>query len=583
MTGLNFPTHLSRYTSVTIIAILLFVANNAAGAPDHAQHTVLQSVAAESSWDFFTNYGHYFARTHCLVKADGTPDWGWIIASIVLNVGVLLGYLLIFRFWCKSYYAEAKHDRNPQLMYLALIFLLCATTGYFFQIVMIWWPGYRLQVVFLGMLSIVTWLFAANAGGMRASFSAFRLQRELEQSLRNRTSDLEKLVTERTQELEQARHDADAANQAKSRFVAHMSHEIRTPLTAILGYASLLDSSERPLNPAQNSEYLNTVRHAGQHLLAVINDILDISKIEAGHVDLAIAPVNIRQLCHDLAQLFNGRANEKGLLLKTTVSDTVTQMLNLDAMRMRQIIANLLGNAVKYTDQGQIELLVKYEFRQLVIQVTDTGPGISVDKLRMLFQPFTQVDDSMSRRFGGTGLGLSISRKLAERMGGTATAKSDLGKGSVFTIAVPAQISPSGSESSPQSAASQSLDSTALTGRRILVAEDHLSLRNLAVLCLQKAGAEVVAVSNGDEAIQAIANQTFDLILLDMQMPVRDGYTTASDLRAGGFTKPIVAFTAHAFSSERNASIDAGCSHTLTKPFEPTQIASTLAGYIIEA
>ena len=578
-----------RYPSITrraIVAILLALsaapvafaqANPHADHASHAQVVELDEATASTSYDYFTNFGNYMARTHCMVRADGTPDWPWIITYIALNIGVLTGYLLIFRFWCKSYFAEAKIDRNSALMNLALIFLLCATTGYLFSIVMFFWPAYRLQAIFLAVLSVVTWVFATKAGGLRASFSAFRLERELQESLRQRADELEKLVAERTSEAETAKREAIKANEAKSRFVAHMSHEIRTPLSAMLGYTALLGEQEN-IDAEMRRDYVETVRNAGDHLLGIINDILDFSKMEAGKMELAVAPSNIRNVAAEVVRLFDVRAKEKGLSLQLDVESDVPEVLLFDAVRIKQILSNLVGNAVKYTDTGRVDVLVKYEFKQLVLQVRDTGPGISEDRCKDLFQPFVQVDGSMSRRHGGTGLGLTICRRFAERMGGTASVHSKVGRGSTFTVSIPASAA-KGTPKSDQSV-ERALESNLLQGRTILIAEDHVRLRQLTAMCIEKAGAEVVAVTNGDEALAAVAGRHFDLILLDMQMPIRDGYATARQLRAEGVSAPIVAFTAHAFSSERDACIAAGCSHCLTKPFDPAQLASLLASFM---
>lgn len=542
-------------------------------------------VSRASTWDWFSNFGAYFPKTHCLVRADGTPDWPWIIGLIVLNVGVLAGYLQIYRFWHRSYFSELPSDRNPKLMYLALIFLLCAITGYAFSIVLTFWPAYRLQALFLAALTVVTWAFAWNANDLRASFSAFRLQRELEQSLRDRAAELERLVSERTAELEAARQEAIAANEAKSRFVAHMSHEIRIPLTAMLGYATLLDEQDEQLDRAQRREYTGVVRQSGQHLLGIINDVLDFSKIEAGHMEISPEPTDVPALVRDCVALFVPRAQQRGNTIGVEVQSDLHRPLLLDGMRLRQMLANLLGNAVKFTENGRINVTVRYVpvdgHHELQLQVRDTGPGISEEKLRTLFQPFTQGDASMSRRFGGTGLGLTICRRLAQLMGGSATSVSTVGEGSTFTIQIPA-ASVSSAQPAPVAAKPRGLASNALQGKRLLVAEDHPRLRQLTVLCLEKAGAQVVTAANGEEAVAAVAGQAFDLILLDMQMPIKDGYATAGELRAGGFTRPIVAFTAHAFESEKARCLQAGCSHVLTKPFEPGEIAQTLASFIAE-
>jgi signal transduction histidine kinase/ActR/RegA family two-component response regulator len=578
--------HMLKHGWLVLVAVsVLSCASMSLAEPvhDHTQGVASTAGAAEASSDFFTNFGAYMARTHCMVRADGTPDWPWIYATIVLNAGVLIGYLLIFRFWYTSYFAEAKIDRNPALMMLAAIFLLCATTGYLFSILLFWWPAYRLQVVFLGLLTIVTWAFSFRSAGMRVSFSAFRLQRELEQSLRNRAVELEQQVAERTAALERAHHEATTANESKSRFVAHMSHEIRTPLSALIGYAALLEEQRDQLTPEQHSEYVQTVRQSGQHLLGVINDILDLSKIEAGKLDISRAPTDVRGLVERCIRLFMPRAEEKGLALEGSVDPSVPQALSIDAMRMQQILSNLISNAVKFSDAGRVEAKVTYEAGQLVLGVRDTGPGIEPDKLKVLFQPFTQVDDSMSRRHGGTGLGLAISRKLAQLMGGTVTATSTPGVGSVFTITIPADVTEP--VATPEEAQSRSpLENDLLAGRLILIADDHDKLRKLTSFCLEKAGAKVVSVGNGDDVlIAATGDASFDLILLDMQMPIRDGYATATELRSRGYGGPIVAFTAHALSAERDACLAAGCSHRLTKPFDPATLAETIRSIIDES
>lgn len=534
-------------------------------------------VTLSSRLDFFTNYGTYMPRLHCMIRADGTPDWPWIIVYVALNIGVLTGYLLIFRFWCKSYYAEAPIDRNPALMNLALIFLLCATTGYLLSILMFWWPAYRLQALFLAVLAVVTWVFASKAGGLRASFSAFRLERELQESLRQRAAELERLVAERTAEAEKAKQEAIQANEAKSRFVAHVSHEIHTPLTAMLGYTTLL-GEKKDLDETTRHEYVSTVRNAGEHLLGIINDILDLSKVEAGKLELHITPCDIRAIAGEVIRLFEARASEKGLKLELTVEPDVPQALMFDAIRVRQILSNLVSNAIKYTERGRVDVIVKYEFKQMVMQVRDTGSGISEDRCQDLFKPFVQLDQSMSRRQGGTGLGLVICRRFAERMGGTVTVQSKVGRGSTFTASIPAP--PADGAQHVEASTEQGLKSDVLSGKTILVAEDHPRLRQLTAFCIEKAGATVVTATNGDQVLLAASEKDFDLILMDMQMPIRDGYSTAKNLRERGYTGPIVAFTAHAFASEKNACLEAGCSHCLTKPFDPARLASTLAEYI---
>ena len=556
----------------------------------HANET--GTAKASSSWDVFTNYGNYLPRTHCLLRADGTPDWPWIIFSVVANVGVLSGYILIFRFWRRSYTAEAPADRNKKLMYLAWIFLLCAISGYLMPIVMVVWPAYRLQVLFMCALTVVTWQFAWNITDLRASFSAFRVQREFEESLKHRAVELERLVSERTAQLESARQEAMAANEAKSLFVAHMSHEIRTPLTAMLGYAALVDDAT--ITNAQRHEAVATVRDSGQHLLNVINDILDLSKIEAGRLEIVPQPTLLKPCIEETFNLFSVRAKENGNVMRLTMSPDLPERVVIDAMRLRQILANLISNAVKFTHNGFVDLFVNYEHTptdmRLQIIVRDAGAGITPDVMAQLFRPFSQGDASMTRVHGGTGLGLAICRRLCELMGGNINATSTPGQGATFTVSLAAppafnavtqedsKIESPTSNNHTETTTNTNDLSTLLKGRHVLLADDHLQLRKLTEIFLKKGGATVTAVSNGQEMLDHISANasTYDLILLDMQMPVLDGYTTASRLREQGFSKPIVAFTAHALESERKRCLDAGCSHCVTKPVELEQLLKQL-------
>ena len=273
----------------------------------------LCSGTAANSWDFFTNYGRYMPRIHCLTGADGGPDWPWIIGLIALTSGVIAGYLRIFVFWRRSYLEVPPKDRNRKLMDLAYVFLWCAICGYAMSITMFFWPAYRLLAIFLVILNVFTWKFATSLDAFRVSFSARQLQRELSEALGRRNAELERVVAERTMELEQARTEADAASATKSAFLANMSHEIRTPMTAILGFADLL--SDHTQSEADRDACVQTIRRQGDHLLTVINDILDLSKIEAGKLEVERIAASPAAIIEDIHALFSPKAAAKGITL----------------------------------------------------------------------------------------------------------------------------------------------------------------------------------------------------------------------------------------------------------------------------
>jgi PAS domain S-box-containing protein len=402
-------------------------------------------------------------------------------------------------------------------------------------------------------------------------------------------------------ELMDARLRAQAASSAKSEFLANMSHEIRTPMTAILGYADLLAMEGPLVNQSQRCrEYIETIRRNGEQLLRIINDILDISKIEAGKMTAEKVSTNPAQLIQEVAALMNVRAQEKGLELSVVFETKIPEALQTDPLRLRQILINLVGNSLKFTDKGSVVIATGYqpEDKTLRIKVVDTGIGMSPAHLSQIFEAFTQGDASTTRKFGGTGLGLHISRRFAEILGGKLVASSKEGHGSTFELSIPADecskpievqrrtnlFSPSdlsgvvadSQESSPVAAGP-------LHGLRILFAEDGPDNQKLFSFILRKAGANVHVVDNGRQAVQALTcDQSldgplmdpcpFDLLLTDMAMPELDGYETVSMLRAKGAQIPIIALTAHALDSDIEKCFDVGCNDCATKPANKTQL-----------
>lgn len=444
--------------------------------------------------------------------------------------------------------------------------------------------------------------------------------------------------------LEEANQRAELASQAKSEFLANMSHEIRTPLTAILGFAEILNRDFDSIETEERSNLVGRMQSNGEHLLSLINDILDLSKIEVGKIELEKIECQPRTIFEEVMSMMILRAKEKQLELHLTFDENVPGIIISDASRLRQILVNLVGNAIKFTDQGKVEIRCHCQANpetdsvDLVATVSDTGIGLTDDQISRLFQPFVQADSSTTRRFGGTGLGLTISKRLAEMLDGSITLESHPGKGSRFTLTVPTGLDvnsnqfnakqlatglpewgSTGSEqaetgpaetvksdavlvdnsSSPDAnpgegqqseraastgTAEIAIDESTLEGRRIMLAEDGVDNQQLISFVLTKAGAEVVVKEDGKQAIQSILEdgkkgRPYDLILMDMQMPVLDGYAATARLRAAGFIGPIIAITAHAMSSDREKCLKAGCDDYVSKPIKREALIGLISKY----
>jgi PAS domain S-box-containing protein len=398
-------------------------------------------------------------------------------------------------------------------------------------------------------------------------------------------------ITERRRaeiELQKAKADAEAANRAKSEFLANMSHEIRTPMTAILGFADMV------LEPNQTeegrTECVRTIHRNGTYLLEIINGILDLSKIEEGKMTIEEIPCELRALLIDIVALIRPKADEKGLLFELVVQCPIPSVIRTDPLRLQQILVNLLGNAIKFTSKGKITLNLygggTEPHNQLIIEIIDSGIGMTPEQLQRLFRPFNQADESITRKFGGTGLGLTISRQLAHLLGGEIEVKSELGVGSTFKLTIAAGSfagSTMLSELTEKMLLPNPIDNRwqdiPLHGR-ILLAEDGKDNQRLLSTHLRSCGAEVVIAENGQIALDLVSQGPFDLILMDMQMPVMDGYTAASELRRRGCTTPIVALTAHAMAEDRKKCIDHGCTDYLSKPIERQLLLRTAGKYL---
>ncbi len=528
------------------------------------------STGSATGWpflDYFTGDGGYMPRTHCMHTAEGGIDWPWVVGLITLNVIVIAGYLRIFVFWRRAYLAETPTDRNHKLMDLAWIFLWCAVCGYISSIMVFFWPAYRLLAICLIPLGYFTWRFARDLGGFRLALQAKRLERELRESLEARNEELERLDAERTAEADAARAEAERANRAKSTFLANMSHEIRTPMNAILGFADLM--ADPRCTEAERTECAATVERNGEHLLSLIDDVLDLSKVEAGEITIERLACDPRRLADDAVRLLAAPAAEGGNTIGVRVEDAVPERIEADATRLRQILVNLIGNAVKFTENGAIAVTIGRDGDRVFFRVADTGIGMTEEQLARIFRPFSQADDSITRKHGGTGLGLSISRRLAEAMGGTVTASAAPGEGSVFTASVrigdPEGLPEGHRDEPPPLAGPGDLPC------RVLLAEDSPDNQRLFLHHLRRAGAEVTLAANGREALEAVeaaqaAGAPFELILMDMQMPELSGEDATRELRRRGDPTPIVALTAYAMPADRERCLEAGCSAYLSKP-----------------
>lgn len=427
------------------------------------------------------------------------------------------------------------------------------------------------------LLLLVGLLLSATLGIYLLSFSHYAAHIENEVALR-------------TSELSQARDQAVAGSQAKSQFLASMSHEIRTPLTAIMGYTELLlDDSQlpAPLKPS-----LQTVLDSSKTLLTLINDVLDLSRIEAGHMKLEAKPCSIMAIAQEVVQLLRPRAEQKQILLLTDYRFPLPAQVMTDPLRLRQILLNLLGNAVKFTEVGQIQLQVSAELSDSVakfrLAVSDTGPGIAPGNLQRIFEPFEQGDAATVHRFGGSGLGLAISRQLARLLGGDIRVHSVPGEGSTFVLEFTAervdqQVLVSEFERTPL--LHQAKQARQRFAGRVLVAEDNAVNAKLATQVLQSCGVQVDVASDGLIALsmaeRATAEQApYDLVFMDMQMPRMDGYEAVQKLRAAGFSQPIVALTANAMSGDRERCLAAGCDAFASKPFQRSEIEALLRQFL---
>jgi len=418
-----------------------------------------------------------------------------------------------------------------------------------------------------------------------------RMNRELEDRVAQRTLELETANAllaediarrkEAEDRLRRAKEEAEEANRAKSVFLATMSHEVRTPLNGILGMAAHL--KDESLKPEEREEYLSILVHSGESLLDILNNILDIARLESGKEHIERSPFRPAALAGEVIELFRHRAAEKGVALTFSVDRSLPDVLLGYPMRLKQVLFNLVGNGLKFTESGEVSLWLGCARRSgdevlLAIAVRDTGIGITPEGVERLFKPFSQADDSISRRYGGAGLGLAISKRLVEFMGGALSVSSKVDEGSVFSFTIPAAAGKEEASSDPSSGGAGELP---LHGLSVLIAEDNAINRKVLEKMLEKAGISFDSAKDGIEAAKKGSDGGFDAILMDIEMPGMDGYEAARIIRRrereSGRHVPIIALSAHVSEEHRQKALEAGMDSFVTKPVRKADLLQTLA------
>jgi signal transduction histidine kinase len=393
-------------------------------------------------------------------------------------------------------------------------------------------------------------------------------------------------ITGLLEDLGRSKVEAERANASKTEFLAHMSHEIRTPIGAILGFSDLL---KNPDNTAEeNRGFMKVVERNSHLLLRLIDDILDLSKVEAGKTTIENIEFSLADVIADLISVMSLKAGEKRIDFRFKTKTKIPSVICADPYRLRQILNNVIGNAIKFTERGHVEMAVGFENETLRFTIQDTGVGITLAQEDRLFHPFSQADQSTTRKFGGTGLGLVLSRGLAEAMGGTVKLlEGDRGKGSTFQIDIHSRLVAGAKmiaadevtllEEQPTD---KNRSAQVLSGLKVLLIEDSPDNRMLIMLYLGKAGATVTPATNGAQGVELAMSEKFDVILMDIQMPILDGHQSTRKLRSLGYEKPIVALTAHAMKEEREKSKQSGFTEFLTKPIQRQVLIEILTRYV---
>jgi len=372
--------------------------------------------------------------------------------------------------------------------------------------------------------------------------------------------------------------NSEKANRLKSLFLANMSHEMRTPLGAIIGFTKLLQDSN--ISNQDRNDYVRIIEKTGESLTTIINDILDLSKVEAGYLEIEKGNFSLRTLLQEVRVLCDAKLGKKQVSVTIHIKEPFPDYINTDPQRLKQILMNILGNAIKFTDQGEVAIHCEARNHQLIFRISDSGVGVPLDKQHLLFKTFSQVDNSLSRKHEGTGLGLVLSRSLARMLNGDVTLESSqLGKGSVFAVVVPYEI-PNEPQNQQATKEETARALSQIKGKSVLLVDDSEINRLLLNRILSNHHMIVTQAGNGEEAVKKATLSNFDVILMDVQMPIMDGRTATMALRSSGYKKPIIALTAHAMKEDRDRCIEAGCNDYLTKPVDFEILFQTMAKYV---